>query len=711
MATALPMSGAVMPGKETATKPVPSSASEAGAPSATRAISGDSATGFSRDRVYKPAAPPQRQWYQIRGSQSGDDNRLIRVVTFNMSTELRMKRAFSKYLELSKYGKLKSTVSYYHSRWRHRKNLFQQEVLDKRADVICLQEVDKYDDIAEMLSPFYDGVYERKPILKSQAYYTEGLAIFWKRDKFELVGRAHFHLGDPHKAAHNIAMCARLRKIGFEKKDDDEVDADVSKDEAKEDKAKDGESKIEADPTIDVWNAHFYDGRFEYVRLNQAQTLMGIIGSTSETELSLGDEESESCEIVDEVDKSGLVVRRVLRKRGVETPEKLEDDVSGEDLAEKFKAIMLSRISSDESAKSEDAEDEKDKGADADEDAEAGDKAEKEVAGGGRPRERTERYYPKTGRGYYETTHNPQLLKRPVVLCVDTGGDCYPTRPRFHEGHVVEQIPVPITSYAYLTWRSRSTKDLPRQTGADLSQVLPPKDQLVHSNWHGFFLQSAYALGFGHEPEFTNYYLSRSSNPYARTKNFILFTPQNFRVINLLDVHSRSWINEQETQSLPCANYPSDHILIGCDFEIATFKAIPAIEKHKDDVVKRTEATAQRYRGSHGPATSMRPVMHGYPMMPPPMGRGGGAPFPMPPAGVPHGVAPGHGPPPGAMHMGRGMMPGRMPMPMPMPMHVPMGMAPPAGYPHGAMGAHGAGMPAVARPPGGVPMGMPPQRR
>lgn len=342
-------------------------------------------------------------------------------------------------------------------------------------------------------------------------------------------------------------------------------------------------------------------------------------------------------------------------RRGTEKEDK-SADLSSDELAERFKKIMLSRIS-DDSEKADAAEDEK---ADKEEATAGGPEAEGK---GTKPRSRFETK-PKTGRAYYEKIHKPQLLKRPVILCVDTGGDCYPLRPK--PTKVGESMRVDIQSYAYLTWRSRTTKELPRNTGVREEDLLPLPEQSVHGNWHGFFLQSAYALGFGHEPEFTNYYVTRWNTPYTRTKNFIMFTPQNFRVINLLDAHSREWIQSQETAALPCANYPSDHILVGCDFEVATFKAIPAIEKPREHPAKYTEATAPRY---YPPApTGMRPLSQmppggfpGHPAMMA-MGRGGVPPFGMPTGGPPmpmRGTM--HAPRAGVPPAGRMMMPGMIP--------------------------------------------------
>ncbi|XP_055912184.1 nocturnin isoform X3 [Eupeodes corollae] len=75
--------------------------------------------------------------------------------------------------------------------WDHRKYLIVQEILQNNPDVICLQEVDHFKFLENVLgSQNYGGIFFPKP--DSPCLYIEqnngpdGCAIFYKRDKFEL---------------------------------------------------------------------------------------------------------------------------------------------------------------------------------------------------------------------------------------------------------------------------------------------------------------------------------------------------------------------------------------------------------------------------------------------------------------------------------------------------------------------------------------------
>lgn len=75
--------------------------------------------------------------------------------------------------------------------WEHRKFLIVQEILQNNPDVVCLQEVDHYKFLENVLgTQNYAGIFFPKP--DSPCLYIEenngpdGCAIFYKRDKFEL---------------------------------------------------------------------------------------------------------------------------------------------------------------------------------------------------------------------------------------------------------------------------------------------------------------------------------------------------------------------------------------------------------------------------------------------------------------------------------------------------------------------------------------------
>lgn len=69
--------------------------------------------------------------------------------------------------------------------WEHRRRLICQELLSLSADIICLQEVDKYDDLLCFLeNAGYDGAFKRRT-----GGNVDGCAMFWKAKKFRLLER------------------------------------------------------------------------------------------------------------------------------------------------------------------------------------------------------------------------------------------------------------------------------------------------------------------------------------------------------------------------------------------------------------------------------------------------------------------------------------------------------------------------------------------
>ncbi len=75
--------------------------------------------------------------------------------------------------------------------WKYRKPLIVAECLRADPDIICLQEVDHFDDLDALL-PEYDGYFKLKgtsPVDTSR----DGGAIFWKRDRFHRSRTVDLH--------------------------------------------------------------------------------------------------------------------------------------------------------------------------------------------------------------------------------------------------------------------------------------------------------------------------------------------------------------------------------------------------------------------------------------------------------------------------------------------------------------------------------------
>merc|ERR1712154_154385 len=76
--------------------------------------------------------------------------------------------------------------------WSKRGPLLIEEIKRYSPDIICLQGCDQFDYFQQKLAPRgFVGVYERttQPLLMKSVYFGDGLAIFWRTEKFELSGR------------------------------------------------------------------------------------------------------------------------------------------------------------------------------------------------------------------------------------------------------------------------------------------------------------------------------------------------------------------------------------------------------------------------------------------------------------------------------------------------------------------------------------------
>ena len=78
-------------------------------------------------------------------------------------------------------------------KWRYRRVQLMKEVLSYNADVLCLQECDNYREWwqGKMGMAGYDGVF-----LKKDGNFKDGLAIFYKRDLFQLFRTKEIHFND-----------------------------------------------------------------------------------------------------------------------------------------------------------------------------------------------------------------------------------------------------------------------------------------------------------------------------------------------------------------------------------------------------------------------------------------------------------------------------------------------------------------------------------
>ncbi|XP_027169148.1 carbon catabolite repressor protein 4 homolog 3-like [Coffea eugenioides] len=82
-----------------------------------------------------------------------------------------------------KHWDLYRNVPSIYLKWDYRKRVICEELIGLNPDIICLQEVDKYFDVLNIMEKAgYLGSYKRRT-----GDYADGCAMFWKADKFQLI--------------------------------------------------------------------------------------------------------------------------------------------------------------------------------------------------------------------------------------------------------------------------------------------------------------------------------------------------------------------------------------------------------------------------------------------------------------------------------------------------------------------------------------------
>ena len=613
-----------------------------------------------------------------------------------------------------------------------------EEIKRSCPDVVCLQGVDQFDYFQEKLSPSgFIGIHERteQPSLLKNVYFGDGLAVFWRTERFKLVGRKRVVLGDDRYVS-NIALVARLKRhdpflkadnmeylqnpINVEHEGMVQVDAAIVDPQSTESalqsvwmvlsnhfvylfrhrqqyhcplrhfdldhfcaiketsddlndhsfavipkgKTPDGGGggggairfhtndpsattkwiqllkEAQVGTEIDVWTSqliHGYSENTEFRRIKQCQELQEHIARVSAT---------------DKLPQRFIGYRHrasdgdVRGRKGDGTSSGGGGGggaaVATKDLSEMFRKMMMNRISKEQAGSvpvgggpveptpikamvidpnvhhDDDRKDPEEEtpcgGGDGD-----GDKVEtKKKPSSSSCRSGLELSAQSESGGDWLTGGKwsvPTKLWRPVVLCIDTESNAW--------GDAMHEIP-PLC-YTYLTKKSRTTTQNPLYQHSLQRLAEDPAHSLQRHSW---FLQSAYALGFGEEPELTSFSRfwpaveveeKRSGNTFAdsveviRCSDLVLFSPQHFRVLKLQENVSKEWVYSKRVRTLPNADYPSDHTLIGVDFELAfKNKVKSAIER----AAKKLLAEQQQQPQNNNTATPQQ-QMQPQPQPPP----------------------------------------------------------------------------------------------
>ena len=599
-----------------------------------------------------------------------------------------------------------------------------EEIKKGKPDIICLQGCDQFDYFQEKLTPRgFIGIYERttKPLQMQNVYFGDGLAIFWRTEKFELSGRQKFLLGD-NRFISNIALLARLKRrspfidptnmdflrnpqnivyesyikcksicgdnnvwcvlstkflylfaekqhyenaikyfdldtfyqiknsnsnlndtsfVLYSKKDDKQSMLEFETNDINKNLMWIKHIRTQQIGTeLDVWNTHLIEGhsvKCEYRRVKQVQVLFECMARASAQNnlidknigskynpYSTGNNSQNTNQYKfyqDVLDSKAKMGRKhtdlsILSKGiGGASPSaskrsnKSKKDSDGGDLAERFKKMMEKRIQKSETAKLPVRIDPNIKDNDKASDDEKKEEQEEEEEDD-RPKLSLDPIVSSKKKpilpigGHNNGMNNgkdnddppfqvPTQLHRPVILCADTESNAH--------GDYMYQIP-PL-SYTYLTLKSRTTQNT-QLYEYSIKQL--QSDPALQTDRHSWFLQSAYALGFGSEPELTSFNrywpheatdtqtngLGINNNnllqqtkkidfmksiEIAKCSDVILFSPQHFRVLKLLQPLRRDWILNKWNKTLPNIDYPSDHSMIGVEFELAIPVQVGAI--------------------------------------------------------------------------------------------------------------------------------------
>ena len=171
---------------------------------------------------------PARQLVRHAGAVA-DLGQCVSVMTFNVLAQCYTRSEF--FPSVSPKAALK---------WKNRAPKIIEEIVQYSPDVVCLQEVDAFDDffVPQLALHHYEGVWQKKSERKQ-----DGVAIFWKTPRFALAARDHIEFG--LKDGVGLVVCLN----------------------------RDGCGALGGQPrSLCVANTHlFWNPKMEYIKLSQAQ--------------------------------------------------------------------------------------------------------------------------------------------------------------------------------------------------------------------------------------------------------------------------------------------------------------------------------------------------------------------------------------------------------------------------------------------------------
>ncbi|EPS58822.1 hypothetical protein M569_15991, partial [Genlisea aurea] len=121
----------------------------------------------------RPSKPPDYREWEYAKPRPPSDRELFTVLSYNILAD---------YLAIG-HGHLYFHVPHYIMDWNWRKKVIIFELGLWSSDILCLQEVDRFQEILEELKPRgYDGIWKMRT---GQA--ADGCAVFWRVSRFKLL--------------------------------------------------------------------------------------------------------------------------------------------------------------------------------------------------------------------------------------------------------------------------------------------------------------------------------------------------------------------------------------------------------------------------------------------------------------------------------------------------------------------------------------------
>eukprot|EP00898_Chlorokybus_atmophyticus_P008916 jgi/Chlat1/9025/Chrsp94S08292 len=156
---------------------------------------------FPYPRRQRRAARLVRVWEKCMGVEDeANEVNTVRVMSYNI---LANGLAMDHKRELYRY------VPYHWIEWSHRQRLLLNEIKELSPDVMCLQEVDEYDNLlSELRLLGYDGVFQQR-----HGENTDGCATFWKLARLQAVEHKVVEFQE-HGLRNNVALISKLRDAG-----------------------------------------------------------------------------------------------------------------------------------------------------------------------------------------------------------------------------------------------------------------------------------------------------------------------------------------------------------------------------------------------------------------------------------------------------------------------------------------------------------------